>query len=135
MSLMIEKHILFMYLLCQHYTNAPNLVHIFFSFNNCNFYFRLICGDVNGNFNTLFSRAETIMKKSGKFDVLLCVGNFFGDDNSQLTPYKLRTKIGNHSLMYSCIYLFYLFTLALTHTLASYLYPFPTFSPNILRLL
>ncbi|CAB3228856.1 unnamed protein product [Arctia plantaginis] len=53
----------------------------------------LICGDVNGNFNALFSRVETIIKKSGTFDVLLCVGNFFGDDNSQLTPYKLRTKI------------------------------------------
>ncbi|XP_053614900.1 CWF19-like protein 1 homolog [Plodia interpunctella] len=52
----------------------------------------LICGDVNGNFNTLFSRVESIVKKSGPFDVLLCVGNFFGDDNSQLDAYRMRTR-------------------------------------------
>ncbi|XP_026320616.1 CWF19-like protein 1 [Hyposmocoma kahamanoa] len=52
----------------------------------------LICGDVNGNFNSLFSRVETINKKSGPFDVLLCVGNFFGDDNSQLDAYRMGTR-------------------------------------------
>ncbi|XP_063894246.1 CWF19-like protein 1 [Helicoverpa armigera] len=52
----------------------------------------LICGDVNGNFNALFSRVETIVKKSGPFDVLLCAGNFFGDDNSQLDAYKMGTR-------------------------------------------
>lgn len=52
----------------------------------------LICGDVNGNFNALFSRVDTIIKKSGTFDVLLCVGNFFGDDNSQLDAYKMGTR-------------------------------------------
>ncbi|XP_075981024.1 CWF19-like protein 1 [Anticarsia gemmatalis] len=52
----------------------------------------LICGDVNGNFNALFSRVESIIKKSGKFEMLLCVGNFFGDDNSQLDAYKMGTK-------------------------------------------
>ncbi|KAI5630681.1 CWF19-like protein 1 [Phthorimaea operculella] len=52
----------------------------------------LICGDVNGNFKTLFSRVETIVKKTGAFDVLLCCGNFFGEDNSQLDAYKMRTK-------------------------------------------
>ncbi|CAG4946990.1 unnamed protein product [Colias eurytheme] len=52
----------------------------------------LFCGDVNGNFNSLFSRVESIVKKSGAFDVLLCVGNFFGDDNSQLDAYRMRTR-------------------------------------------
>ncbi|CAH0724407.1 unnamed protein product, partial [Brenthis ino] len=52
----------------------------------------LICGDVNGNFTTLFSRVESIIKKSGPFDVLLCVGNFFGSDNSQLDAYRLGGK-------------------------------------------
>ncbi|KAG7301431.1 hypothetical protein JYU34_014378 [Plutella xylostella] len=52
----------------------------------------LLCGDVNGNFNTLFSRVESIQKKSGAFDVLLCLGNFFGDDNSQLDAYKLGSR-------------------------------------------
>ncbi|XP_030026506.2 CWF19-like protein 1 [Manduca sexta] len=52
----------------------------------------LLCGDVNGNFKVLFSRVESIIKKSGPFDVLLCVGTFFGDDNSQLDAYKMGTK-------------------------------------------
>ncbi|CAG9795733.1 unnamed protein product [Diatraea saccharalis] len=52
----------------------------------------LVCGDVNGNFNALFSRVETIVKKSGPFDVLLCVGNFFKDDNSELDAYKMGTR-------------------------------------------
>ncbi|XP_041984453.1 CWF19-like protein 1 [Aricia agestis] len=52
----------------------------------------LICGDVNGNFNALFNRVDTIVKKSGSFDILLCAGNFFGDDNSQLDAYKMGTK-------------------------------------------
>lgn len=54
----------------------------------------LICGDVNGNFHSLFSRVESINKKSGPFDVLLCAGNFFGDDNSQLDAYKMGTRKG-----------------------------------------
>lgn len=52
----------------------------------------LICGDVNGNFNALFTRVESIVKKSGQFDLLLCVGTFFGDDNSQLDAYKMGTR-------------------------------------------
>ncbi|GLG99136.1 CWF19-like protein 1 homolog [Gryllus bimaculatus] len=38
----------------------------------------LVCGDVDGKFKTLFTRVENINKKSGPFDFLLCVGNFFG---------------------------------------------------------
>lgn len=48
----------------------------------------LVCGDVRGNFKTLFSKIDTINKKSGPFDFLLCVGNFFGDSNIELEPYK-----------------------------------------------
>ncbi|XP_032680222.1 CWF19-like protein 1 [Odontomachus brunneus] len=47
----------------------------------------LICGDVEGNFNFLFSKVDAINKKSGPFDFLLCVGNFFGKDNTELKPY------------------------------------------------
>ncbi|CAI8038792.1 CWF19-like protein 1 [Geodia barretti] len=39
----------------------------------------LVAGDVDGNFRQLFSRAESILKKSGPFEMLLCVGSFFGD--------------------------------------------------------
>ncbi|XP_063784574.1 CWF19-like protein 1 isoform X2 [Pseudophryne corroboree] len=38
----------------------------------------LVCGDVYGRFDVLFNRVRTIQKKSGQFDLLLCVGSFFG---------------------------------------------------------
>lgn len=47
----------------------------------------LICGDVEGHFNFLFSKVDAINKKSGPFDFLLCVGHFFGKDNTELKPY------------------------------------------------
>ncbi|XP_058482037.1 CWF19-like protein 1 [Solea solea] len=38
----------------------------------------LACGDVEGKLNALFNRVQTIQKKTGQFDLLLCVGEFFG---------------------------------------------------------
>ncbi|XP_019403246.1 PREDICTED: CWF19-like protein 1 isoform X3 [Crocodylus porosus] len=38
----------------------------------------LACGDVEGKLDTLFSRVRAVQKKSGAFEMLLCVGNFFG---------------------------------------------------------
>ncbi|KAM4037926.1 CWF19-like protein 1 [Anomaloglossus baeobatrachus] len=38
----------------------------------------LACGDVYGKFDLLFNRVRQIQKKSGEFDLLLCVGSFFG---------------------------------------------------------
>ncbi|XP_026182623.1 CWF19-like protein 1 [Mastacembelus armatus] len=38
----------------------------------------LACGDVEGKLNVLFTRVQTIQKKTGQFDLLLCVGEFFG---------------------------------------------------------
>ncbi|XP_006119667.1 CWF19-like protein 1 isoform X2 [Pelodiscus sinensis] len=38
----------------------------------------LACGDVEGKFDILFNRVQAVQKKSGEFDLLLCVGNFFG---------------------------------------------------------
>lgn len=52
----------------------------------------LICGDVEGHFKFLFSKVEAINKKSGPFDFLLCIGNFFGEDNSELELYKSDKK-------------------------------------------
>ncbi|XP_056630203.1 CWF19-like protein 1 homolog [Diorhabda sublineata] len=52
----------------------------------------LLCGDVEGKFDTLFKRVESINKKSGPFDCLLCVGNFFGINNRQFISYKLGDK-------------------------------------------
>lgn len=52
----------------------------------------LISGDAEGRFDLLFSKVNTINKKNGPFDFLLCVGNFFGVNNSELLPYKNGTK-------------------------------------------
>lgn len=52
----------------------------------------LIAGDVEGNFKLLFARVDAINKKNGPFDFLLCVGNFFGEDNGDLDAYKLGTR-------------------------------------------
>ncbi|XP_065274610.1 CWF19-like protein 1 [Emys orbicularis] len=38
----------------------------------------LACGDVEGKFDMLFNRMQAVQKKSGEFDLLLCIGNFFG---------------------------------------------------------
>ncbi|XP_056208137.1 CWF19-like protein 1 [Falco biarmicus] len=38
----------------------------------------LACGDVEGRLEALFGRVRAIQGKSGRFDMLLCVGNFFG---------------------------------------------------------
>ncbi|GAB0092798.1 CWF19-like protein 1 homolog [Sergentomyia squamirostris] len=52
----------------------------------------LVCGDVCGKINKLFDRVDTISKKSGSFDFLFCVGEFFGDNNRELEEYKSGVK-------------------------------------------
>ncbi|XP_061524294.1 CWF19-like protein 1 isoform X3 [Phycodurus eques] len=37
----------------------------------------LVCGDVEGKLGALFNRVHSIQKKTGQFDLLLCVGEFF----------------------------------------------------------
>lgn len=63
---------------------------LIFSFKNfteiC--FSRLVCGDVRGNFKYLFNRVETINKKNGPFELLLCVGDFFGENNDELIAYR-----------------------------------------------
>ncbi|KAK4323675.1 hypothetical protein Pmani_005646 [Petrolisthes manimaculis] len=48
----------------------------------------LVCGDVRGNLNQLYKRVSSVNQKSGPFSMLLCVGDFFGEDNTQWLPYK-----------------------------------------------
>ncbi|KAK6972586.1 CWF19-like protein 1 [Biomphalaria glabrata] len=50
----------------------------------------LVAGDVEGNFDQLFKRVQSIQKKSGNFDLLLCVGDFFGTNLSSWEPYKTK---------------------------------------------
>nr|XP_033808024.1 CWF19-like protein 1 [Geotrypetes seraphini] len=55
----------------------------------------LACGDVEGKFDLLFTRVRAIQKKSGQFDLLLCVGNFFGstaEAESEWEEYQKGTK-------------------------------------------
>lgn len=51
----------------------------------------MVVGDVRGRFKQLFQRVENINKKSGPFEILLCVGDFFSEDakqNEELIAYK-----------------------------------------------
>ncbi|XP_055345564.1 CWF19-like protein 1 isoform X2 [Paramacrobiotus metropolitanus] len=43
----------------------------------------LVVGDVEGRFATVFSKINALHKKNGPFEAVFCVGNFFGDDNSE----------------------------------------------------
>ncbi|KAB1271702.1 CWF19-like protein 1 [Camelus dromedarius] len=53
----------------------------------------LACGDVEGKFDVLFNRVRAIQKKSGNFDLLLCVGNFFGTTpDAEWEEYKTGIK-------------------------------------------
>ncbi|XP_015190727.1 PREDICTED: CWF19-like protein 1 [Polistes dominula] len=52
----------------------------------------IFCGDVKGHFKFLFTKIENINKKNGPFEFLLCVGDFFGENNIQLEPYKNGMK-------------------------------------------
>ncbi|KAG8192410.1 hypothetical protein JTE90_017945 [Oedothorax gibbosus] len=54
----------------------------------------LVCGDVEGHFKALFSKVAVIQKKKGPFEYLFCVGNFFGDDNTEWKDVKAgRIKV------------------------------------------
>ncbi|KAJ7987915.1 hypothetical protein DPEC_G00318190 [Dallia pectoralis] len=48
----------------------------------------LTCGDVKGRINDVFNRVRTIQKKSGQFDLLLCVGDFFGSTPGALVEWQ-----------------------------------------------
>lgn len=55
----------------------------------------LACGDVEGRLNALFNRVQTIQKKTGQFDLLLCVGEFFGttpEAEAEWQQYKTGAK-------------------------------------------
>ncbi|KAJ3612398.1 hypothetical protein NHX12_020674 [Muraenolepis orangiensis] len=55
----------------------------------------LTCGDVDGRLTALFNRVRTIQKKSGPFDLLLCVGEFFGktaEAQAEWQEYKSGAK-------------------------------------------
>lgn len=59
----------------------------------------MVCGDVEGKFSKLFSKIKNVDKKSGPFDYLFCVGNFFGTDDKEFEPYKSGKMKGNLFLL------------------------------------
>nr|XP_040030290.1 CWF19-like protein 1 [Gasterosteus aculeatus aculeatus] len=55
----------------------------------------LACGDVGGRLSALFNRVQSIQKKAGPFDLLLCVGEFFGatpEAEAEWQQYKTGAK-------------------------------------------
>lgn len=53
----------------------------------------LACGDVEGRLETLFGRVRAIQSKSGRFDMLLCVGNFFSStSDAEWAEYRSGAK-------------------------------------------
>lgn len=81
-----------------------------------------MAGDVEGQYDALFSRVQTINKKSGPFDMLFCVGDFFSHDESLLEDYKISEKKGK--LFYSNYFFLNIF---LFSTIIMSLVPIPTF--------
>lgn len=61
-------------------------------------------GDVRGRFKQLFQRVEQVNKKAGPFEILCCVGDFFGDDkqNEELIAYKNGFKHSKYT--YLCLH-------------------------------
>uniref|UniRef100_A0A8C9FML6 CWF19-like protein 1 n=1 Tax=Pavo cristatus TaxID=9049 RepID=A0A8C9FML6_PAVCR len=55
----------------------------------------LACGDVEGRLETLFGRVRAIQSKSGRFDMLLCVGDFFSStSDAEWAEYRSGAKKG-----------------------------------------
>ncbi|KAK3726978.1 hypothetical protein QZH41_014727, partial [Actinostola sp. cb2023] len=50
-------------------------------------FFRLVCGEVNGRINQMYNRVKNILKKNQDFEMLLCVGSFFGTDDKEWDTY------------------------------------------------
>uniref|UniRef100_A0AAF5DBH1 Cwf19-like C-terminal domain-containing protein n=1 Tax=Strongyloides stercoralis TaxID=6248 RepID=A0AAF5DBH1_STRER len=61
----------------------------------------LVSGDVKGNFEALIKRVNTVNSKAGPFDLLFCVGEFFGDckeDNESLLNGGIKFPISTYIL-------------------------------------
>ncbi|GMS79289.1 hypothetical protein PENTCL1PPCAC_1464, partial [Pristionchus entomophagus] len=65
----------------------------------------LSCGDVQGKFVQLVKRVKAINEKSGPFEMLLCVGEFFGpneDENERVTSGAIEFPIPTYILGPCC---------------------------------
>lgn len=58
----------------------------------------LVCGDVNGQFDAVFKKVASLnASKSGPFDMLLCVGNFFERPKAMHVA-DAATAVAHHQL-------------------------------------
>uniref|UniRef100_A0A1I7WAP6 Ig-like domain-containing protein n=1 Tax=Heterorhabditis bacteriophora TaxID=37862 RepID=A0A1I7WAP6_HETBA len=65
----------------------------------------LCCGDVHGRFSQLIKKVGTVNKKSGPFDILFCVGEFFGlsdEDNQKVINGELEFPVPTYILGPCC---------------------------------
>uniref|UniRef100_A0A914WE37 CWF19-like protein 1 n=1 Tax=Plectus sambesii TaxID=2011161 RepID=A0A914WE37_9BILA len=61
----------------------------------------LVAGEVRGQFDALFKRVAAVNSKAGPFDMLICVGEFFGDDadaNDQILTAKFEIPLQTYIL-------------------------------------
>uniref|UniRef100_A0A8C6ZG65 CWF19 like cell cycle control factor 1 n=1 Tax=Nothoprocta perdicaria TaxID=30464 RepID=A0A8C6ZG65_NOTPE len=57
----------------------------------------LACGDVEGRLEALFARVRAVQARSGRFDMLLCVGSFFSAAAAaEWEEYRAGTKTGRN---------------------------------------
>lgn len=63
----------------------------------------MVAGDVEGQYDVLFNRVSSINKKSGPFDMLLCVGDFFSTSTeSQFQSYTTKEKKSKLDMNFFC---------------------------------
>ncbi|VDK44991.1 unnamed protein product [Anisakis simplex] len=65
----------------------------------------LVSGDVNGRFEQLIKRVTNVNRKNGPFDVLICVGEFFGaneERNEDVVSGKVEFPINTYILGPCC---------------------------------
>ncbi|MCP9260639.1 CWF19-like protein 1 [Dirofilaria immitis] len=65
----------------------------------------LVCGDVNGQFDLLLKRVNAVNGKNGPFDMLFCVGEFFGPDmelNERIINGIIKMPISTYILGSCC---------------------------------
>lgn len=53
----------------------------------------LACGDVKGQIGALIKRVETVNKKAGPFEMVLCVGQFFNETPGYLPATIKRFEV------------------------------------------
>lgn len=54
--------------------------------------YSLVCGDVRGKYEQFIDRVININSKSGPFELVFCIGDFFGSSEREWTLFKSDKK-------------------------------------------